>query len=70
MQALNANLVPWLIAEYWIDYASWDLVDVATEMITHIITKQQLGHLGGYTWSTFAALRQSSMGIVSSKPPL
>jgi hypothetical protein len=52
MQA-HANLVPWLIAEYGIDYASWDHADVATEMITHIITKQQLG---GYTSRTFAAI--------------
>ena len=53
MQALNATMVPWLIAEYGIDYASWDHVDVATEIITHIITKQQLG---GYTSRTFAAV--------------
>jgi hypothetical protein len=39
--------------EYGIDYASWDHVDVATEMITQIITKQQLG---GYTSRTFAAI--------------
>jgi hypothetical protein len=34
MQALNATvvatMVPWLIAEYGIDYASWDHVDVGT----------------------------------------
>jgi hypothetical protein len=53
MQALNAALVPWLIAEYGIDFASWDHVDVATEMIAQIITKQQLGQ---YTLRTFAAI--------------
>ncbi len=53
MAALNANLVPWLIAEYGIDYSSWDHVDVATEMITHIVTKLQLGQ---YTSRTFAAV--------------
>jgi hypothetical protein len=54
-KALNATLAPWLISEYGMDhdYASWDRVDVATEMITHIITKQQLG---GYTSRTFAAI--------------
>jgi hypothetical protein len=53
MTALNANLVPWLIAEYGIDYASWEHVDVATEMITQIVTKLQLGC---YTSRTFAAV--------------
>jgi hypothetical protein len=42
-----------LIAEYGIDYASWDHVDVTTEMITHIIIRQQLG---GYASRTFAAI--------------
>ena len=53
MQALNAALVPWLIAQYGIDFSSWDHVDVATEMITHIVTKEKLG---GYTARTFAAV--------------
>jgi hypothetical protein len=52
MTSLNATLVPWLIAEYGNDYASWDHVDVATEMITHIVIKLQLGQ---YTSRTFAA---------------
>jgi hypothetical protein len=45
MQALNATLVPWLIPEYGIGFSSWDHVDVATEMIPHIVTKQQLAHI-------------------------
>ena len=53
MTILNVILVPWLIAEYRNDFASWDHVDVATEMITHIVTKEQLG---GYTQRTFAAM--------------
>ena len=46
MQTLNAALLPWLIAEFGIDFASLDNHEVATEMITHIITKHELG---GYT---------------------
>ena len=53
MTSLNATMLPWLIAEYGIDYQSWDHVDVATEMIAAIVTKLQLG---GYTSSTFAAV--------------
>ena len=53
MATLNATLVPWLIAEYGADYASWDHVETATEMITHIVTKEQLG---GYTKRTFTAI--------------
>ena len=53
MTSLNATMVPWLIAEYGIDYQSWDHVDVATEMIAAIVTKLQLG---GYTSRTFAAV--------------
>ena len=53
MASLNATMVPWLIAEYGIDYPSWDHVDVATEMIAAIVTKQQLG---GYTSRTFPAV--------------
>ncbi len=52
MTSLNATLVPWLIAEYGNDYVRWDNVGVVTEMITHIVTKLQLG---GYTLRTFAA---------------
>jgi hypothetical protein len=53
MTSLNATLVPWLIAEYGIDYQSWDHVDIATEMIASIVTKLQLG---GYTSRTFPAV--------------
>ena len=53
MRTLNAILVPWLIAEFGNDFASWDHVDVATDMITHVVTKEQLG---GYTQRTFAAI--------------
>ena len=53
MTSLNATLVPWLIAEYGVDYQSWDHVDIATEMIAAIVTKLQLG---GYTSRTFPAV--------------
>jgi hypothetical protein len=53
MQTLNASLLPWLIAEIGIDFASLDNHEAATEMITHIITKHELG---GYTTSTFPAI--------------
>ena len=53
MQILNAALLPWLIAEYGIDFASLDNQEFDTEMITHIITKHELG---GYTTSTFPAI--------------
>jgi hypothetical protein len=70
MQALKAALVPWLIAEYGIDFASWDHVDVATEIITHIITKQQLGQYTSRRSSrTFAAIVDGHR-VQSSEPPL
>ncbi len=57
---LNALLVPSgtnqfekLRGHCKIEYAIWDHVDVATEIITHIITKQQLS---GYTLCTFAVI--------------
>ncbi len=53
MQTLNSILLPWLIAEYGIDFASLDNTDVASEMISHIIMKNELG---GYTKSTFPAI--------------
>ena len=53
MQTLNASLLPWLIAEFGIDFASIDNTEVATEMIAHIVMKHQLG---GYTKSTFPAI--------------
>jgi hypothetical protein len=53
MISLTATLVPWLIAEYGIDYQGWDHVDVATEMIAAIVTKLQLGQ---YTSCTFVAV--------------
>ena len=53
MQTLNASLLPWLIAEFGIDFASIDNTEIATEMIAHIIMKHQLG---GYTKSTFPAI--------------
>ena len=53
MQTLNSILLPWLIAEFGIDFASLDNTEVATEMIAHIIMKHELG---GYTKSTFPAI--------------
>ena len=53
MQTLNNILLPWLIAEYGIDFASLDNTDVASEMISHIIMKHELG---GYTKTTFPAI--------------
>ncbi len=53
MTSLNATLIPWLIAEYGVDYQSWDHVDIATEIIASIVTKLQLG---GYTSRTFVAV--------------
>ena len=52
MAALNAAIIPWLIAEYGIYYADWDNVDTATHMIAQVIQSQQLG---GYTARTFPA---------------
>jgi hypothetical protein len=52
MAALNAAIIPWLIAEYGIHYADWDNVDTATHMIAQVIQSQQLG---GYTEHTFPA---------------
>ena len=53
MQTLNGFLLPWLIADYGIEFASLDNTDVAAEMISHIIMKNELG---GYTKSTFPAI--------------
>ena len=53
MQTLNGILLPWLIAEYGMDFASLDNTEVATEMISYIIMKHELG---GYTKSTFPAI--------------
>ena len=50
MATLNSNLVPWLIAEFGIDYADWDNQKTATAMIAHVIMTEQLG---GYTARTF-----------------
>ncbi len=52
---LNGILLPWLIAEYEIEFASLDNTEVATEMIAHIIMQHELG---GYTKSTFPAIIQ------------
>ena len=52
MTAINAAVIPWLIAKYGIYYADWDNVDTATHMLTHVITSQQLV---GYTERTFPA---------------
>ncbi len=53
MAILNSNLVPWMIAEFGIDYADWDHQKTATAMIAHIIMQEQLG---GYTERTFPAM--------------
>ena len=50
MATLNSILVPWLIAEFGIDYADWDNQKTATAMIAHVIMTEQLG---GYTARTF-----------------
>jgi hypothetical protein len=52
MAALNAAIIPCLIAEYGIYYADLDNVDTATHMIAQVIQSQQLG---GYTARTFPA---------------
>ena len=46
MATLNSIIVPWLIAEFGIDYADWDNQKTATAMIAHVIVTEQLG---GYT---------------------
>ncbi len=43
MAAINATLVPWLIAEYGMHFADGDNVETATHMLTHVIISQQLG---------------------------
>jgi hypothetical protein len=53
MATLNASLVPWLIANTKLIFASWDHVDAPTEMIAHIVTKEQLS---GYTECSFPAI--------------
>ena len=53
MATLNSILVPWLIAEFGIDYADWDNQKTATAMIAHIIMTEQLGQ---YTERTFPAM--------------
>ena len=53
MATLNSILVPWLIAEFGIDYADWDNQKTATAMIAHVIVTEQLG---GYTERTFPAM--------------
>ena len=50
MATLNSIIVPWLIAEFRIDYADWDNKKTATAMIAHVIMTEQLG---GYTARTF-----------------
>ena len=52
MATLNSIIVPWLIAEFGIDYADWDNQKTATAMIAHVIMTEQLG---GYTERTFPA---------------
>jgi lactate dehydrogenase-like 2-hydroxyacid dehydrogenase len=53
MATLNSIIVPWLIAEYGIDYADWDNQKTAKAMISHVIMTE---HLGGYTERTFPAM--------------
>ena len=53
MATLNSIIVPWLIAEFGIDYADWDNQKTATAMIAHVIVTEQLG---GYTERTFPAI--------------
>ena len=53
MATLNSNIIPWLIAEYGINYADIDNHRTATAMITHVVVTEQLG---GFTERTFAAL--------------
>ena len=65
MQTLNASLLPWLIAEFGIDFASIDNTEVATEMIAHIIMKHELG---GYTKSTFPAIIEGHAMTCSGLP--
>ncbi len=61
MAAIDAAVIPWLIAKYGISYADWDIVDTATHMSANVITMQQLG---GYTVQTL----QSTV-FASSKWP-
>jgi hypothetical protein len=53
MATLNSIIVPWLIAEFGIDYADWDNQKTATAMIAHVIVTEQLG---GYTERTFPGI--------------
>ena len=53
MTTLNCNIIPWLIAEYGINYADIDNHKTATAMITHVVVTEQLG---GFTERTFAAI--------------
>ena len=53
MATLNSIIVPWLIAEFGVDYADWDNQKTATAMIAHVIVTEQLG---GYTERTFPAI--------------
>jgi hypothetical protein len=53
MSTLNSIIVPWLIAEYGINYAEVDNHKTATAMIAHVIMTEQLG---GYTERTFPAM--------------
>jgi hypothetical protein len=43
MATLNSIIVPWLIAEFGIDYADWNNQKTATAMIAHVIVTEQLG---------------------------
>ena len=43
MATLNSILVPWLIAEFGIDYADWDNQKTATAMIAHV-TRDNKAH--------------------------
>ncbi len=53
MATLNSIIVPWLIAEYGIDYADFNNHKTATAMIAHVIMTEQLGD---YTKRTFPAM--------------
>ena len=53
MVTLNTTLVPWMIAEFGIDFSSWGHCKTATAMIFHVVMTEQLG---GYNERSFLAM--------------